>query len=130
MTAQEKPQTKRAALPWPWYRRPWREFVWALDLDDGTGDGSASLTKILALVAFIVAAIAILRSLEVTGTQVTLVIIAISAAFGRSIWRAFLQRGSWSQTASDSTSKATTIIRQQIEARRQEGAEDGTEPTD
>lgn len=131
MTEPESPlKTKRQALPWPWWRRLMRELlIWPFDLDDGTGDGSPSLTKIMAWIALLVACIAILRSLPVTGTQVTLIIIAISAAFGRSIWRAFLQRGSWSQTASDSTSKVTSIIRQEIAARRKEGADDGTEPT-
>jgi hypothetical protein len=121
--------TKRKLLPWPWYRRPWREIVWGLDLDDGTGDGSASLTKILALLAAVVAFVAILREKSVSGTQVTLIVVAISAAFGRGIWKLWLTRGTWSATATTTTTRTEQVIREEIANRRAQGAEDGTEPT-
>jgi hypothetical protein len=114
--------------------RAWRRLCFELvvrpfDLDDGTGDGSPSLSKMLAWLAFTVAAIAILKKLEVSGTQVTLIVIAITAAFGRSMWKQWLARGTWAFNASDSTSRTTTIIRQEIAERRKQGDEDGTEPT-
>lgn len=127
---ESSPITRRRRFPWPWWRRAWREILWALDLDDGSGDGSPSLTKWLALMTALVAFVAILKSLPVSGTQVTLIVIGISAAFGRSMWKHWLSRGTWSFGATDTTSRAEHVLRQQIEARRKEGAEDGTEPTD
>jgi hypothetical protein len=113
------PVTKRQALPWPWWRRLWREFVWALDLDDGNGDGSPSLTKWLALVFGVLAVAAVWFGKAVTATHLTLAIIAISAAFGRGIWRAYLQRTTVSLASTESTSTSVTKqLVEQVQARR------------
>lgn len=120
--------TKRILLPWPWWRRVWREVVWAMDWDDGSGDGSASLTKMMATALLVLACIAILRRIPVSGMQSLLIAMAISAAFGRGMWKHYLTRGSWSASTSDTTSRVTTHQIQEIVERRKAGAEDGTEP--
>ena len=116
------PPTKRAALPWPVWRRLLREVaIWPLDLDDGTGDGSPSLTKLLALLYALLGVHVIVEQIPVSGTQLTLVIIAISCAFGRSVWKLWLSRGTWSFGASDTTSRAEVTTRtliEQVQARR------------
>lgn len=109
--------TKRQKHPWPWYRRVWREIVWALDLDDGTGDGSASMTKGMALLFGLLTVAAIWLGKPISGTQITLATIALSAAFGRSMWRAFLQRAQFTQSASDATVRTEATV-EQVQARR------------
>lgn len=114
--------TKRTALPWPIWRRLLREVaIWPLDLDDGTGDGSPSLTKILALIYALLGVYVIMEKVPVSGTQLTLVIIAISCAFGRSVWKLWLSRSSFTFGATDTTSRAestTRAIVEQVQARR------------
>lgn len=117
------PTSKRATLPWPWWRRLWREFVWGLDLDDGNGDGSPSLTKWLALVFGVLTVAAVWFEKPVSATQITLAVIAISAAFGRGIWRAYLQRTTVNLSATDTTTRATTkTLVEQVQARRDPAA--------
>lgn len=89
----------------------WRFWVWALDLDDGQGNGQPSLTKWLALVFGLTVVISILFSLSVTGTQVTLAIVSISAAFGRSVWRHFLASKTFTLTASDAKVRTEIVER-------------------
>ncbi len=102
--------------------RVWKGIVWALDLDDGQGDGSPSLTKWLALVFGLTAVLAILLGLSVTGAHVTLAIVAISAAFGRSMWRHFL--------ASKTFTMAATEARTYTEIVQRRDAGEGVEPTE
>lgn len=118
--------SKRTSHPWPIWRRLLREIlIWPLDLDDGTGDGSPSLTKIMALVAFVLAIVVVLNKIPVSGTQLTMIIIAISAAFGRGMWKLWLARGSWNVSASDTTARTeatTRTIVEQVSARRDPAA--------
>jgi hypothetical protein len=102
-----------------------REVVYVLDLDDG--QGNPSMTKAIALALVVLAFVAVLRSLVVSGNVVLLVVVAISAAFGRSMWMRYLTRGKWSLSGRDETrtERRTIDIREEIIARR---AEDGTEP--
>lgn len=114
--AEHRP-TDRQRLPWPWWRRLLREVVVVpLDLDNGT-DGLPSLTKILAWATFALAAYAVVRKVPISGTQLTLVLAAISAAFGRSVWKGFLGRTSVtvSTSAVDTTARQLTEV---VAARR------------
>ncbi|MBX3173266.1 MAG: hypothetical protein KF709_02585 [Gemmatimonadaceae bacterium] len=116
-------ETKRQQLPWPWWRRPIREFVWSFDLDDGTGDGSPSLTKIMALSYAVVGVLSVPLGWTITGTQLTLAVIAISAAFGRSMWRHYLARATFAHATSDTTVRTASTA---VSERRDVGA--GMEP--
>ena len=119
MTAPTTSTTKRATHPWPWWRRLWREVVWGLDLDDGNGDGSPSLTKWLALVFGVLAVAAVWFGKAVTATHLTLAIIAVSAAFGRGMWRAYLQRTTVNLSATEATTTSITKqLVEQVQARR------------
>ena len=97
-----------------WWRALIREIVYALDIDDG--NGSPSLTKMMALALVVLAFLAVLQKLSVSGNIVLLVVVAISAAFGRSAWMRYLSRGTWNTAAStvDVTERKTTDIRQEI----------------
>lgn len=106
-----------------WWRVLVREIVWILDLDDG--EGAPSVTKILAVAVTVLAFLAVLRQLPVSGNIVLLIAMAISAAFGRSVWMRYLARGQWSLSGKDTTSTQRIDIRQTIRERR---GEDGTEP--
>lgn len=117
--------TPRQRFPWPLHRRVIREGIWAFDLDDGTGDGSPSLTKLLAFTYGVLAALSIPLGWPITGTQITLASVSISAAFGRGMWKHWLSRGSWATKASDTTERKTVSI---IAERRDTG--EGVEPTE
>jgi hypothetical protein len=114
---------------WPWTRRLWREFVWHWDLDDGSGDGSPSLTKIIALLFAFTVVVSVIFSLAISGNQVWMALAAAAIAFGRSTFRALVTRSSWAGTASDTTARVEQRIRQEIIERRALGAEDDSEPT-
>lgn len=122
-------QTKRQTLPWPWWRRILRELVWATDVDDGTGDGSPSAAKMIAWLFALLLIVSVLLGKPISGTQLAWAALVVAAAFGRSMFKQFLLRGSWSTQASDTTTRIDQRIRQEIAERRKEGADDGTEPT-
>ena len=59
----------------------------------------------------------------ITATQLTLAIIAISAAFGRGIWRAYLQRTTVNLAATEQTTTSITKqLVEQVQARRDPAA--------
>lgn len=103
-----------------------REIVYVLDVDDGTG--SPSLTKVMALALVALACVAVLRQLPVQGNVVLLTVVAISAAFGRSVWLRYLSRGQWSLAARDETQQVTQNITATVEQIRSRRGPDGTEP--
>jgi hypothetical protein len=118
--------TRRRILPWPWWRRWIRELaIWPFDLDDGNGDGSPSMAKIIAWIFAFLLCASVIWQLPISGTQLAFAIVVLSAAFGRSMFKAYLNRGSWS------TSTATVESRsvQEIVTRRARGGDDATEPT-
>lgn len=128
--------SKRLLHPWSWWRRGLREaVVWPLDLDDGTGDGSPSLTKIIALLGALTACVAVLLALAVTAMQFWLYVAAASIAFGRPIFKMFLGRiqlgssTSTTATKAETTTNTTTRQIQETVQRRELGADDGTEPS-
>lgn len=121
--------TKRQTHPWPWWRRVVRELVWASDVDDGTGDGSPSAAKMIAWLFAVLLVVSVLREKPISGTQLTWAALVVAAAFGRSMFKQFLLRGSWSAQASDATTRIDQRIRQEIAERRTQGEADGTEPT-
>lgn len=105
-----------------WWRVVVREIVWILDLDDG--EGAPSVTKIMALAVVVLAFIAVLRKLPVQGNVVLLIMMAISAAFGRSMWMRYLARGHWTLSGKDVTTTKTVTVKEILERR----GPDGTEP--
>lgn len=115
--------TKRQQYPWSWWRRLLRGlFVWPLDLDDGTGDGSPSLTKIIALMGASTACASVLYALEVTAMQFWLYVAAAAIAFGRPVFKYFLGRIQLgSSTATTATRTESHTIVEQVQARRDAG---------
>lgn len=106
-----------------------REVVWTLDLDDGSG--SPALTKGIAVATGVVAVVSVFAQIHVSGTVVALFALAAAIAFGRSTYLKWLGRNTWKGWTKDETEKsdATVTLRQEILKRRQDGKEDGTEPT-
>lgn len=95
-------------------RRVWKGVIWAFDLDDGQGTGSPSLTKWLALLFGVTVVISILFGLSVTGSHVTLAVVAISAAFGRSMWRHFLASKTFTMAATDAKVRTEIVTRRDV----------------
>lgn len=106
--------------------RLWKWLVWAFDLDDGADRGSPSLTKWLALVFGILVVYSVAWERPLSATHVTLASVALSAAFGRSIWKAWLGRASFGLTARAESRKEDVTVRQILERR---DPEQGVEPT-
>jgi len=82
-----------------------RWLVWATDTDDGKGQGDPSLAKGLAFAFGALTVVAVLLGKPVSGTQLGLAVVAISAAFGRSVWVRYLARFSQTNVAMDVTQR-------------------------
>lgn len=106
--------------------RLWKWLVWALDLDDGGDKGSPSLTKWLALVFGVLVVYSVWAQKALSATHVTLASVALSAAFGRSVWKAWLGRASFGLTARAEHRTEDVTVRQILERR---DPEQGVEPT-
>lgn len=99
---------------WPWWRRVIREFVWSYDLDDGTGDGSPSLTKWMAWLGGHAAIASMLFGIEVTANHIWLYIVATSAAFGRSMFKMMLSRTSFGLQGTTTSTTTRSVSEQTV----------------
>ena len=68
-------------------------IIWLFDLDDGKGHPSFSKGVIVTLLAWFVWVMRGAKPSDLGPTVVSLVVILIAGAMGRSIFRAFLARG-------------------------------------
>lgn len=93
-------------------RRLWREalaeVVYAFDLDDGRGN--PSMTKVIALVYVALFVVSVLLGKAVSGTQLTLAIVAAAIAFGRSTFTKWLERGRWSTSVREEIRREDVTI--------------------
>ena len=80
-----------------------RWLVWATDTDDGKGRGDPSLSKGLAFAFGVLTLVSVVSGLPVSGTQLGLAVVSLSAAFGRSVWVRYLGRFSQQNVALDVT---------------------------
>lgn len=104
--------------------RLWRWVVWALDLEDGGAAGDPSLTKLLALLAGLLVVYSVVTARPITATHVTLTALAVSAAFGRSMWRAWLNKTTFAVSSREERSVRDTTVHQILERRDPESGVD------
>ena len=83
--------------------RAWRWLVWATDTDDGKGQGDPSLAKGMAFAFGVLTLVAVVSGLPVSGTQLGLAVVSLSAAFGRAVFVRYLGRFSQQNVTLDVT---------------------------
>lgn len=75
--------TDRNRDKWPWWRRLIVRVAWAVDIEDGSGTGAPSQSKVLAYLFFLCLCFAE----EVTWTFVGGMAVVLAASYGRSMFR-------------------------------------------
>jgi hypothetical protein len=95
-----------------WARLPMlavRFLLWITDMDDGSGSGdwersSPSATKVLGAAAVLVGLWIMAVTRRADGAAVSLVALGITAVFGRSMWKLWLARNTWSSALQSNVS--------------------------
>lgn len=90
-----------------------RFLLWLTDMDDGKGsidwrETSPSATKILGAASVVVGLWIMAASKKADGAAVGLVALGMTAVFGRSMWKLWLGRNTWTNAISASASYART----------------------
>jgi hypothetical protein len=75
--------TPRKRDRWPWWRRTIVRVAWAIDVEDGSGTGAPSQSKILAY--FLAACVCFMDALN--WQQVAAMGLILAASYGRSMFK-------------------------------------------
>ena len=111
-----------------WHESAYRWCIYAADLDDGSGNtdwtrSSLSATKLCGYMTVLVGLVITVKELKASAGANTLIAMGITALFGRSMWKTWLGRNTWTSHTIATESRETKEI---IERRRQGG---DTEPS-
>lgn len=121
-----------------WIDRCYRYAIFAVDLDDGSGSrdwkkSSLSATKLCGYLAVLAGIGIVIAKKDVTTPINFLIMMGISALFGRSMWKTWLMRNQFATSIAEShetrISHATAETKQLLEIRAARDVDNGFDPS-